>query len=689
MAAREMNIKPSCFQELHALPANLLRQIMEKFDYLAQDPTPDGDLKKKLKGWTDVYRLRIGSYRVFYTFGPDWIRLLGIRQRKDAYESRDIRYETPNTVTAAMPAPELEDDDADLFEGQRGRGWSPGEAPPARHLPRAIDEFWLSSLNIPAQFHSALLTCRTEDDLLAASVEPHYVERVIDNLFPRAGSDVIHQPDLVVLNTEHLTRAVEDNLVAFLLRLDADQERLVDWALRGPALIKGGPGTGKSTIALYRVRSLLDHAERAGHSVPKVLFTTYTPALTRSSEQLLQELLGNRKIHVSVELADSLARHIVGLHEEIQSVASREDLERRMDDLLSSRRAQLPDQLARLRAGYLLDEMEWVIEGRNLKSMDQYLEANRAGRGVALHSDARRAVWDLAIALNQSLSREQIWTPSGIRVRALELVQSHAYAERFDAVMIDEAQDMTPTSLSLLVELAKDPRGVYLTADASQSIYYRGFSWQSVHERLRLRGKSLTLRTNYRSTREIAEATAHFLESTGAGDPDSLAALANRRGPRPVLVGFSEDFEQWSMATDYIRQMAREVRMSTAAAAILVPSTSVGEQAEAALGTLGLRAKFVRGSQLDLASDEVKIMTLQAAKGLEFPIVVVAGLHSKYFPRLPENLDPDERDEELQTARRTLYVGMTRAMRALMVLYPRKNPSPFIAELTSELWDRK
>ncbi len=689
MPLREMNIKPSCLQELYALPSNMLRQVMEKFDYLAQDPFPDGDLKKKLKGWTDVYRLRVGEYRVFYTFGPDWIRLLGIRQRKDAYKSRDIRYETPGTVTSGMPAPDLDDDDADLFEGEGTPEWTPGEATAARSLPRPIDRDWLSRLNIPDEYHDALIACRTEDDLLAASVEPRYIERVIDNLFPRAGSDVIQQPDLLVFNTDFLTRAVEENLVTFLLRLDADQERLVDWALKGPALIKGGPGTGKSTIALYRVRSLLDHAEQAGQPLPKILFATYTPALTRSSEQLLTELLGERKRQVRVEVVDDLARRIVEAHEPIRAVAGRDDLEKRMEELLASRREALPEQVAKLRPGYLLDEIEWVIEGRNLKTIEEYLSADRRGRGVALNDSSRRAVWELTALLNESLHRAGLWTASRIRLRALELVQSGIYKERFDAVIIDEAQDLTPASLSLLVELAREARGVYLTADASQSIYFRGFSWQNVHERLRLRGKSLTLRVNYRSTREIAEAAGHFLETTGAGDLDSVTTLSSRRGPRPVLMGYGDDFEQWSLAADFIRQMSRAARISTAAAAVLVPSSSIGEQAEAALNALGLKAKFMRGSQLNLASDEVKVMTLQAAKGLEFPVLVVGGMHSKYFPRLPDGLDPEEREEELQTARRTFFVGITRAMRALLVLYARKHPSPFIAELNRELWDCK
>ncbi|HYG59857.1 MAG TPA: 3'-5' exonuclease, partial [Symbiobacteriaceae bacterium] len=142
------------------------------------------------------------------------------------------------------------------------------------------------------------------------------------------------------------------------------------------------------------------------------------------------------------------------------------------------------------------------------------------------------------------------------------------------------------------------------------------------------------------------------------------------------------------LAADFIRQMARDVRVNHGAAAVLVPSSTVGQQAEAGLTQAGLKARFMRGAQLDLKSDDVKVLTLQAAKGLEFPVVVVAGLSAKQFPRLPADMDPEERQEELQTARRTLYVGLTRSMRRLLVLYARKQPSPLVTELADHFWDK-
>ncbi len=75
-------------------------------------------------------------------------------------------------------------------------------------------------------------------------------------------------------------------------------QKFVNWALDAsdPTLIKGSPGTGKSTVALYRVRALIAHLKKNGLAKPKIFFTTYTNALITFSQQLLERGNGFRGI---------------------------------------------------------------------------------------------------------------------------------------------------------------------------------------------------------------------------------------------------------------------------------------------------------------------------------------------------------------------------------------------------------
>jgi DNA helicase-2/ATP-dependent DNA helicase PcrA len=90
----------------------------------------------------------------------------------------------------------------------------------------------------------------------------------------------------------------------------------------------------------------------------------------------------------------------------------------------------------------------------------------------------------------------------------------------------------------------------------------------------------------------------------------------------------------------------------------------------------------------------VWLMTLHSAKGLEFPVVILAGLEEGLFPHSRSNEDVEELEEE----RRLCYVGMTRARSRLVLTgaarrrvfgeYQSSQPSRFIDEVPSELVDR-
>jgi DNA helicase-2/ATP-dependent DNA helicase PcrA len=91
--------------------------------------------------------------------------------------------------------------------------------------------------------------------------------------------------------------------------------------------------------------------------------------------------------------------------------------------------------------------------------------------------------------------------------------------------------------------------------------------------------------------------------------------------------------------------------------------------------------------------DSVTLMTLHAAKGLEFPIVFMVGLEERLFPHVRALDDNEQMEEE----RRLCYVGMTRAMQRLFLSNARRRrvfgqdqmnpPSRFIADIPSELID--
>jgi DNA helicase-2/ATP-dependent DNA helicase PcrA len=96
-------------------------------------------------------------------------------------------------------------------------------------------------------------------------------------------------------------------------------------------------------------------------------------------------------------------------------------------------------------------------------------------------------------------------------------------------------------------------------------------------------------------------------------------------------------------------------------------------------------------AQADPHEDSVQLMTLHSAKGLEFPMVFLAGMEENLFPHRMSLDEPGRLEEE----RRLCYVGITRAMQKLVLTYAESRrlhgsesyntASRFVRELPSEL----
>ncbi|MCB8984476.1 MAG: UvrD-helicase domain-containing protein [Ardenticatenaceae bacterium] len=707
MTTWQITHKPAYTADFIELNKNLQQAVVSAMQELEQDPiTPRGNTIKKMKGFTNVYRYRLGDFRLLYAaeLEAHMVQLLAIGPRGTVYKRFDFPgWDAPETAVAF--GPEL----AAQPEWMAHPEWFQQESPKEK-LPRKLTPALLEKWRIDPQYHDPLMRCLYEDDLLAVpehKVPADVLGRVMNGLYPATVEQLATQPDQVLFDPEDLARYAEGTLSGFLLRLDRQQEPLTNWALSGPTLVKGGPGSGKSTVALYRLREIVAHHLEQTGEVPSVLFTTYTNALINSSEALLRQLLrdvlqlkpnGKLPKEIRITTLHKTAQWI-GRHsgEKFEMAYDSHRLEALHAALASLQPKALGDAakiatanaLSGLRDDYLLTEFEWVIEGQNCRSEADYLAASRTGRGIPFTVARRTAVWQLYTAYRDNLLAQGRFTWSHLTQKALDEVQSGNFTNRWDYVIVDEAQDLPPVALALAVELCRDPAGVFLTADANQSLYNRGFRWRSVHDRLNVQGRTRILPRNYRSTRQIAAAAAEIMAPLPDFDGEAMKQEYVHAGLLPVIYGAVGSEDQWRWIAQQIYQAARHLRLPVNAAAVLVYSSSVGQSLAEALSQRGLPAKFMNSSQFDLDEPCIKVTTLHAAKGLEFPIVVVAHVEAGRLPRETEATDPEEVAAHLEEQRRLFYVGCTRAMRHLFVAYDRQIPSPFLADLSEERWQRE
>jgi DNA helicase-2/ATP-dependent DNA helicase PcrA len=117
---------------------------------------------------------------------------------------------------------------------------------------------------------------------------------------------------------------------------------------------------------------------------------------------------------------------------------------------------------------------------------------------------------------------------------------------------------------------------------------------------------------------------------------------------------------------------------------------------EASLGGFVDRLSLLSETDEESGNREARVwlMTMHAAKGLEFPLVIIAGMEEGLFPHSRSGEDDDEIEEE----RRLCYVGLTRAEEKLILTsaarrrvfgeYQGTQPSRFLDEIPAELVDR-
>ena len=639
------------------------------------------------------------------------VQLLAAGARRDIYDRFKYDPDNPDELLALQTEADLFPNSEASLEYKNIQDWEQysveqlkreqerlqKEAATKERLPIAITTERLNQWNIAEQYHDAFISCVTETELLDARAPQEVVSKVISIVFSNDATTIAEEPLYVVPSGQALVDFVEGRISQFLLKLDDKQEELVDWALNGPTLVKGGPGSGKSTVAMYRARAIVQQAIQENRPSPSILFTTYTRALCNVSEELLGQLLHDFDAQYEVATPDSIAVALAKPHIRNRTIESDEYWATALKEVRSDYKPNIGSALENsmfLRAienledEYISEEIVLIIEGRGIASFEEYKSVNRIGRGTGLTERQRRAVWDLYELSRDWIREQRKITWSSIRKIALDDALSGA-GPRFDYLIIDEAQDLTPVMLRLCLALVQDKSSVFMAADMSQTIYNHSFSYSKVHEDLDVSRRTRLLKRNYRTTEEIVRGALEVIENTDAGDTETLLQQCVKNGPKPVLYSHDASDSQLDFIVQYIRDNSRQMKLPTGATAILCPTNNMAKHVANECQKRGLPATYMPSSNVQLEVPEVKVMTMHASKGLEFPMVVIPFMTRRYMPG-QIHFDTAEKQLEFERGqRRLLFVGATRAMRRLLITSElEQNQSPYIQDFTTRAWNK-
>lgn len=315
---------------------------------------------------------------------------------------------------------------------------------------------------------------------------------------------------------------------------------------------------------------------------------------------------------------------------------------------------------------------EWidVVDAWQLENWEAYRTVARLGRKTRLAEPQRRMLWDIFERVRAALDDRRLVTPAAVFTLATKYPGEND-PHRYDNVVVDEAQDLSVPQLRFLAALASaGPNSLFFAADLGQRIFQPPFSWKSLG--VDIRGRSQTLRINYRTSHQIRR-KADRLRPSELADLDSNAeerrgTVSVFNGPEPAIEIFATQHEEEIAVSEWLAARRRE-GLPPDEIAVFVRSDAQLPRARRAAAAGGFAVHELQ-ENIELQADSISIATLHLAKGLEFKAVVVMACDDEIIP-LQERIDGvgDEADLEdvFDAERHLLYVGCTRARDHLLL----------------------
>jgi hypothetical protein len=533
---------------------------------------------------------------------------------------------------------------------------------------RGADEDSLLILadHLPAEAAEALLEIAT-----GGTPRPGVVAEiptpVVAAAEPAAMAAALTHPDAqrrfrVMTNVEELERALDAPWDKWTVFLHPEQREWVERDYNGPARVSGSAGTGKTIVALHRAAHL---ARTNPHS--RVLLATFSEPLAQALRTRLRRLIGNEPRvaeRVEVYALDQLGTRLYEAQLGPVKLASRSDIRQ----LLSAASADVGGHKFTL--SFLVAEWDEIVDAWQLDTWEAYRDVARLGRKTRLPEAQRAKLWSIFEQVRSALRERKLNTTAEV-FQALSASMAGTRKPPFDFAVVDEAQDVSVTQLRFFAALGADrPNGLFFAGDLGQRIFQAPFSWRSLG--VDVRGRSRTLRVNYRTSHQI-RAQADRLLGPEVSDIDGNResrkdAISVFNGPAPVVQTFESEADEVSAVAAWLKEQLSDGVLPQEIG-IFTRSGSELRRAQTAADQAGLRYCII-DETLTATAGAASIGTMHLAKGLEFRAVSVMACDDEVLP-LQERIENVGDDADLQevydTERHLLYVACTRARDALMV----------------------
>lgn len=468
--------------------------------------------------------------------------------------------------------------------------------------------------------------------------------------------------------TGFLLDATQEDAMKRDLLLPRAQEKVVN-ALKAQ-VVAGVAGSGKSLVLLYRLRMLRNFFPKR---TQRALVLTHNKALAADLQNRYRILNGEDADHVEFSTFMSWFRR----RPESESWKNPLREFERIEMLKQAHADHLSE--SSLTVDQFSQELGW-LKDQGLPDRAQYLEIPRTGQGFALQLGQRERVYD-AVEKYERMLRDagaRDWHDVPLSLwHSLDGGQKRMQFQ-YDVLFVDETQFCAPIWFDLIRAALEPEQGMlFMAADPTQGFLRRRQSWRGMG--LNVRGQLIRLDRSYRTTQEILSFASMFYRRRLPEDAEAILAtdLAHLpKGPLPFILPVRSPHDEFTRVENEIERYLKQGGKASEILVIHCSSRGATQCLSRLQQKLGVD-KAVDPRQSTAYQDAIRVLSLDAATGLESRVVFLLGAHALYEQEQALRISEEERIDRIRQNTKRLYTAITRAGQCLFITYSGIIPQDF------------